>query len=104
MKLKDKKVELLQSTHTIGAEGFATEHLTPICAPVWAYYRHLSGKEIYAADALNYKEEVLFVIGYRTDVNTGTVVKYGGVMYDVTRVDTFEGRKEDITLCCRRRR
>ena len=72
-------------------------------ATVWAYFRQLSGKEVFAAATTNYKEEVLFTINYRTDLTTACVVRYRGVLYDITRIDTFEGYKEDLTLYCSRR-
>lgn len=45
----------------------------------------------------------MFTINYRTDITTAHVVRYKGVLYDITRVDTFEGYKEDLTLYCSRR-
>lgn len=103
MKLKDKKIEILAQITERDSAGFATTTLQPIDAPLWAYFRHLSGNEIFAAATTNYKEEVLFTINYRTDVTTAHVVRYNGILYDITRVDTFEGYKEDLTLYCKRR-
>ena len=31
------------------------------------------------------------------------IKRYKGVLYDITRVEPFEGYKEDITLYCKRR-
>ena len=70
---------------------------------VWAYFRQLSGKEIFAAAAYRYDEEVLFTINYRNDITTTCLVEYGGVRYNVNRIDTFEGYKQDITLYCKRK-
>ncbi len=103
MKLKDKKIELLRQVHTRDNEGFTTTTLEPICAPAWAYFRQLSGKEVFAAATTNYKEEVLFTVNYRADITNSDVVRYNGVLYDITRLDTFEGYKEDLTLYCSRR-
>ncbi len=100
MKLKDKKIEILAPHTERDNEGFATTTLQPVGAPVWAYFRQLSGKEVFAAATINYKEEVLFAINYRTDITTAHVVRYKGVLYDITRVDAFEGYKEDLTLYC----
>ena len=83
--------------------GFAQTILLSAGAPAWAYFRQLSGKEFFAAATTNYKEEVLFAINYRTDITTAHVVRYKGVLYDITRVGTFEGYKEDLTLYCARR-
>ena len=103
MKLKDKKIELLRADYIKDAAGFASETLTPITPPVWAYFRHLSGKEIYAAMTVQAVEEVQFVINWRRDITTRHVVRYSGVLYDITRVDTFEGYKGDLTLDAKRR-
>ena len=104
MKLKDKKIQILAVTHTITPEGFAEETLTPVGAPVWAYYRQLSGKEYYSTYAEKVQEEVLFQINYRADITTAHVIRYNGVLWDITRVDNFEGRKEDLKLYCNRKK
>ena len=103
MKLKDKKIEILQATFTKDADGFSAEHLAPIAPPVWAYFRHLSGKEIYAAATVHAVEEVQFVINWRADITTRHVIRYNGGLYDITRVDTFEGYKRDLTVYAKRR-
>ena len=103
MKLKDKKIEILAQITAHDNEGFATTILQPIDKPLWAYFRQLSGKEVFAAASINYKEDVLFTVNYRTDITTDHVVRYNGILYDITRVDTFEGYKENLTLYCSRR-
>ena len=103
MKLKDKKIEILAAGHTPSGSGFYAETLTLTGLPVWAYFRHLSGKEIFAASAFNSVEEVLFIINYRSDINTRHVIRFRGALYDITRVDTFEGYKRDLSLYCKRR-
>jgi len=74
---------------------------TPIAPPLWAYFRQLSGKEIYANATTIATEQVLFTINYRPDITTRHVVRFKGDLYDITRVDVFEGYKEDMTLYCR---
>lgn len=103
MKLKDKKIEILAVQNIINENGYPKETLQAICPPVWAYYRHLSGKEYYAANAENVQEEVMFQIGWRDDVTTTHVIRYKGVLWNITRVDIFEGYKKDISLYCKRR-
>ncbi|MDR0813442.1 MAG: phage head closure protein [Oscillospiraceae bacterium] len=103
MKLKDKKIEVLAVTTAKDAEGFTTETLTPIAPPLWAYFRQLSGKEIHAAMSVQAVEEVLFVINWRDDITTAHVVRYRGVLYDISRVDVFEGYKGDIGVWARKR-
>ena len=99
MKLKDKKIELLQQVHTRDEMGITKTTLESM-GTVWAYFRHLSGKEVFAAATVNYKEEVLFQVNYRTDLTTANVIRYNGKTYNITRIDTFEGYKQDLTLYC----
>lgn len=66
-------------------------------------FPHLSGKEVFAAATINYKEEVLFQIGYRADITTAHIIRFHGIQYEITRLDTFEGYKEDLTLYCKRK-
>ena len=47
------------------------------------------------------KEEVPFTINWRNDVTTAHVIGYNGVLWNITRVDTFEGYKGDISLYCK---
>ena len=98
MKLKDKKIELLQQVHTRDEMGITKTTLESM-GTVWAYFRHLSGKEVFAAATVNYKEEVLFQVNYRTDITTACVVRYRGILYDITRIDTFDGYRCRQDLC-----
>ena len=43
------------------------------------------------------------VLPYDPEITNTHVIRYKGVLYDITRVDTFEGYREDITLYCKRR-
>jgi SPP1 family predicted phage head-tail adaptor len=98
-----KKIEVLQPTNTKDPDGFNTQNLTPICPTVWAYFRQLSGKEIYAGGATIATEQVLITINWLDDITTAHVIRYRGFLYDITRVDVFEGYKGDITLYARLR-
>jgi SPP1 family predicted phage head-tail adaptor len=103
MKLKDKKIEILRADFAKDSAGFATETLTPICPPVWAYFRQLSGKEIFASQSTYAVEDVLFVINWRADIDTRCVVRFRGVVYDITRADWFEGYRGEVGVYGRRR-
>ena len=104
LNLKDKKIEIIAVTYNQEPGGFPTATLTPIAPPMWAYFRQLSGKEVYAAMSVQATEEVLFIIGYRTGITTAHIVRFRGVDYDITRIDTFEGYKQDLTLYAKRKR
>ena len=72
-------------------------------ATVWAYFRQLSGNEIFRVTT-QATEEVMFVINYRPDITTENVILFKGVQYNIVRVDTFEGYKSDLTLYCKRQK
>ena len=95
--LKDKKIILYRAEHVKDSAGFATAMYKPIHAGrLWAYVRQLSAKEFWAAKAVQQSEEMLFVINWRRDVDADCFIEYRGVFFNVTRVDTFEGYKEDL--------
>ena len=101
MKLKDKKIEILRRVDGgVNSMGERVQGFEPIAPPLWAYFRHLSGNEIMQAGVYEAVENVLFTINYRPDVTPQHAVKYRGKVYEITRIDTFEGYKEDITLYC----
>jgi head-tail adaptor len=54
----------------------------PAGAPVWAYFRYLSDKELFAAPAHMTVEEVLFTINWRAGLDTTHVIRYNGTLYD----------------------
>ena len=103
MKLKDKKINIYIERYVPNGNGYTTKVTEPLALNVWAYFRQLSGKEIFAAAAYRYDEEVLFTINYRNDITAACYVEYNGVKYNVNRIDTFEGYKQDITLYCKRK-
>ena len=82
---------------------YVVETQQTVCPPVWAYYRQLSGKEYYAANAENVQEEIMFQINYRNDLTTRHVIRYRGELWDITRIDDYEGRKEDLKVYCKRK-
>jgi len=97
--LKDKKIILYRAEHVKDSAGFATALYKPLHpGRLWAYVRQLSAKEFMAARAVQQSEEMLFVINWRRDVDADCFVEYRGVFYNVTRVDTFEGYKEDLRV------
>ncbi|MCL2313210.1 MAG: phage head closure protein [Firmicutes bacterium] len=39
-----------------------------------------------------------FVINWRNDIDTNMEIEYNGKFYDITRIDVFEGYKEDLQI------
>lgn len=100
MKLKDKKIEICEYQYNKDKIGNMIKTLVPVAA-VWAYFRQLSGQEVVTGISTKTNETVLFQISYRADIKTTHVIRYKGVLYDITRVDVFEGYKADLTLYCK---
>lgn len=102
MKLKDKKIRILQLFSGTNDNGFPVEEWRPLhSGRLWAYYRQLSGSEFYASAMVNEAEEVQFVVNWRQDVKTDMLVEYRGEYFDITRIDDFEGYKDDLGLYCK---
>lgn len=99
MKLKDKKINIGEYQYVSDSIGNRKKTLVTI-ATVWAYFRQLSMKEYYGV-ITQVEEQVLFQISYRSDITTANVITYKGVDYEITRIDTFEGYKEDLVLYCK---
>lgn len=100
MKLKDKKIEILKTQYVTDKYGNRIKQTVTV-ATVWAYFRQLSGDEIYRVTT-QVTEEVLFRINYRTDITTENIIRFNGTDYNITRIDVFEGYKTDLTLYCKR--
>jgi len=97
--LKDKKIILYRAERTKDREGFSSTKYIPIHAGrLWDYVRQLSASEFYAARAVQNSEEMLFVVNWREDLTEDCFIGYRGVIYNITRVDTFEGYKEDLKV------
>ena len=97
--LKDKKIILYRSEIVKDEAGFAAAKYAPLHpGQLWAYVRQLSAREVFAAQAVQQQEEMLFVINWRGDVDAHCFVGFRGVLYNITRVDTFEGYKADLRL------
>lgn len=100
---KDKKIIIYTYATVEDADGYETTAYVPIHpGKLWAYVRQQSQGEYYAAKAVQIEEEMLFVVNWRSDIANGNVkrlyIEYKGAWYDIQRIDTFEGYKEDLQL------
>ena len=107
-RLKDKKIIIYRAETRTDTGGFMHPAIfTPIHPrKLWAYVRQLSAKEFYASQALQIAEDMIFTINWRADLSTAETtrdlyVRYREDWYDVQRVDTFEGYKDDLKLHCK---
>lgn len=97
--LKDKKITIYQTVVTENEIGDQITKYQPIHpGKLWAYVRQLSAKEYYAAAAVQNKEEMLFTVNWRPDISPKMYIEYKGKWYNIERVDTFEGYKENLHL------
>lgn len=97
--LKDKKVTILKMVET-NVNGEAETNYIPLegAENIWAYYRHVSGSEFFASGTVNAKIEVIFVINWRSDIDTYMKIIYKGKEYGITQIDDFEGQKTDLKI------
>lgn len=100
MKLKDKKIEIQETQYVSDKYGNRKHQLVTV-ATVWAYFRQLSGDEIYRVTTQT-EETVMFRINYRTDITTSHAIKHKDTLYNITRVDVYEVYKSDLTLYCKK--
>ena len=97
--LKDKKITIYKKVITEDSIGNQITKYQPIHpGKLWAYVRQLSATEYFAAAAVQNKEEMLFTVNWRPDITPQMYIEYKGVWYDIKRVDTFEGYKENLHL------
>ena len=97
--LKDKKIIIYKAVYTENEIGEQIAKYQPIHpGKLWAYVRQLSAKEYFAAAAAQNTEEMLFTVNWRPDITPQMYIEYKGVWYDIKRVDTFEGYKENLHL------
>ena len=90
--LKDKKIIIQKYENTyVPGEGQVAQW-TPIHeGKLWAYYRQLSGREVFAAAQVAH-------INWRNDISPGQRIVYNDIIYEITRVDNFEGYKSNLSL------
>jgi SPP1 family predicted phage head-tail adaptor len=101
--LKDKKIKVYKTTYTKDAIGNQIPtHEMLGGGLLWAYFRQIGGGEYYAAKTAQVSgEEVLFQVNYRPDYDTTMIVVFRDKVYNITRIDVFEGYKADVKLYCK---
>lgn len=91
MKVKDKKIKVYRKT-----DG----QYKILLPPIWAYYRDLSTKELYAARACTSRSTCIFTVNYHPEIQVYDVIDFNGEKYKVDEIDRFERGKHDIKLTC----
>lgn len=98
--MKDKKITIVEVIIESDEIGNQTEEIRPIKngENIWAYYRQASADEYYAAASTQYKVEAIFKISWRDNIDTSMTILFRGDEYNITRIDDFEGYKQDLTI------
>lgn len=97
---KDKKITIMTFTTERDELGQQIEVKEPLKGGenIWAYYRQASANEFLGAAVTNYKVEAIFRIGWRSDLHPSMSIMFRGKEYGITRIDDFEGYKQDLTI------
>jgi SPP1 family predicted phage head-tail adaptor len=100
MRLKDKKITIMGVTEGQNDLGDPIQIRGPIPGGenIWAYVRHTSGREYYAAKQVQAEEEMIFEINWRDDITPKNWIVYKGKEYNITRIDDFEGYKDTLRI------
>lgn len=98
--LKDKRLSLwdykIESIKGVSKKVYFSENRL-----IWAYYRHNGGSGAYknSNGLLAYDEDAsaIFVIN-RREVPAAGLIVYDHKIYEITRIDDFEGYREDVKI------
>lgn len=100
--LKDKKISIWDyTTQTI--KGVPTKVYSKKYSLIWSYYRHNGGNATITGSSLKVYDEnaaALFVINKR-ELQATWLVIYNHKIYEITRIDDFEGYNDDIKVLCK---
>ena len=94
--MKDKKITILEYDED--------NKFVPKYENIWAYYRQASGQEIFLAGQTQAQIEVVFEINWKPDLDTSMIITYKDQDYNITRIDDFEGGKNDLKIYARKYR
>jgi len=100
VKLKDKKVTLYKLLDAEpDGQGFNFRRYIPLHpGKAWAYYRQMSGDEVFRQRRIWEDVDVMFIVNWWDDYRRIRYVHYNDRYYNVTRIDDFEGYKKDLTI------
>lgn len=97
--LKDKKIVVYKQTRKDVNHQILYTYKPIHPGSLWAYVRQLSTSEVYWGGGLWTQDTMVFGVNWRQDVITlSHYIKYKGLFYTITRVDTYEGYKDTIKI------
>lgn len=105
--LKDKKIEIYEGVSTT-VKGVTKTVYSLLYGNLWAYYKQDSGNSSITSSmtikVYDTTERALFVINRRKELRSKTLsklkVRYNGRIYDLKRIDDYEGYADDYKLVC----
>jgi SPP1 family predicted phage head-tail adaptor len=91
------RITFLKPTSSVNDNGFETEGFVKI-KTVWAAISNLSGREYYAAAAIQKEKTVKFRIRAIKDIDEKMMISFGGRQYNITSIDNmkYENRHMEI--------
>ena len=98
--LRDKKITIMGITRGENELGDPIEIPGPIPGGenIWAYVRYASGHEFYQAAAVQHRVEMIFEVAWRDDITPKNWIEYKGKIWNITRIDDFEGYKDTLRI------
>ena len=102
--IKDKKVDYLVPVNVMDREtGVITQRWKYEHRGLWCYVRDVYADEILYSDLpfKVYSNDKMFLINYREGLSNEHRLYYKGEVYDIIKIDYFEGNKEDIIIIAR---
>lgn len=103
---KDKKITILARQEYENAAGETSTKVMPLPngENIWAYYRQASTSELaMVAQTKLIQVDVIFKVNWRDDLDTTMEILFRNEKYEITRIDDFEGYKNDLTIYATRK-
>jgi SPP1 family predicted phage head-tail adaptor len=102
MEAGDLNRRITIETPTVTRDTYGAEILTwSTLVTVWASKQHKTSREFYAVSKINSEVTDLFVIRFRTGLNTRMRINYDSKYYDILGADDPDGRRVSIQLLCK---
>ena len=93
-------VTLIRPDTTLGDHRRRSTEWTDVCT-VYAAKSDVSGREFYAAHAVNAEDTVTFTIRWRDDIDTTWRVRHGGITYNILEVNHLGYMRDYLRLKCK---
>lgn len=100
--LKDKRLTVWSYT-TQSISGVTKKVYSRAYSLIWAYYRHNGGNATLTGTSIKVYDEnaaALFIINKRA-LSISWLIVYNHKIYEITRIDDYEGYKDDVKVYCK---